>query len=189
MSAEDDKLYNEISRLNNELVNAQREIAQKNQELEDIIRHDALTGAGNRRALIETFNELKNRSLRLSYPSTLVIIDINNFKLVNDTKGHAEGDLLLTHLVKLAIKKTRVGLDYVFRIGGDEFLVLFTNCNDDQATKVIERINRSFCKATSIASLAYGAVNIDYRMVNALEVHMSMADHIMYEHKQENRNT
>lgn len=187
MSAEDDKLYNEITRLNNELINAQREIAQKNQELEDIIRHDVLTGAGNRRDLIETFNELKNRSLRLSYPSTLAIIDINNFKKVNDTRGHAEGDQLLKHLVKIAIKKTRVGLDYVFRIGGDEFLILFTNCNDEQATKVIERIDRSFCKATNIASLAYGAVNIDYRMVNALEVHMSMGDNKMYEHKEVSR--
>lgn len=187
MSTEDDKLKNEIIRLNNELVNTQQELAEKNRELEDIIRHDVLTGAGNRRALTETFNELKNRSLRLSYPSTLAIIDINNFKKVNDNKGHAEGDLLLSHLVKLAIKKTRVGLDYVFRIGGDEFLILFTNCSDEQASKVIERINRSFCKATSIASLAYGAVNIDYKMVNALEVHMSMADNKMFAHKEENR--
>lgn len=187
MSTEDDKLYNEITRLNNELVNAQRDLAQKNRELEDIIRHDALTGAGNRRALTETFNELKNRSLRLSYPSTLAIIDINNFKKVNDTKGHAEGDQLLAHLVKLAIKKTRVGLDYVFRIGGDEFLILFTNCNEEQATKVIGRIDRSFCKATSIASLAYGAVDIDYKMVNSLEVHMSIADNKMYTHKEDSR--
>lgn len=187
MNPEDDKLYSEITRLTNELVNAQQELVAKNLELEEIIRHDVLTKAGNRRALIETFNELKNRSLRLSYPSTLAIIDINAFKIVNDTKGHEEGDLLLKHLVKLAIKKTRVGLDYVFRIGGDEFLILFTNCSDEQASKVIERINRSFCKATSISSLAYGAVNIDYRMVNALEVHMSMADNKMFEHKEENR--
>lgn len=187
MSLEDSKFYNEVSRLKDEIENYKQELAQKNKEIEEIVRHDILTKAGNRRALVETFNELKNRSLRLSYPSTLAIIDINNFKIVNDTEGLAEGDRLLKHLVQLAIKKTRVGLDYVFRIGGDEFLILFTNCNDEQAEKVIERINRSFCKTTSIASLAFGAVNIDYRMVNALEVHMSMADNKMYEHKEISR--
>jgi len=129
------------------------------------------------------FKELKNRSLRLKYTTTMVTIDINDFKRVNDIMGSKEGDRLLMILAMLLVNRTREGLDYIFRIGGDEFIIIFTNCTEVQATKVISRIIKLFMNETTIASLAYGTVEIDFKQINALELHMSMAEEVMFSWK------
>lgn len=181
----DTDLAEVIRRLNIELLQAKEEIEAKDLQIKVLERKDSLTGAGNRHALVETFSELRNRSIRLNHPSTLAIIDINDFKKVNNELGFDEGDRLLSYMVESAVKKTRVGFDYVFRIGGDEFLILFTNCNEVQAGKVIERIDKAFCKETDIASLSYGAVAVDFKMVHSLEIHISKADDKLLEYKKE----
>lgn len=177
----------EVIKLQNELINAQREIARMNQELIDITRHDSLTGAGNRKYLVEVFSEIKSRGLRFKHDTSMAIIDINNFKTVNETDGYAEGDRLLSFVAKLSSKKTRAGLDYVFRVGDDEFLIMFTNCNSIQASRVLGRINERFCAETNIASLAYGIIDVDLKVPNSLEVHMNLADDLMYVDKVNSR--
>jgi len=174
---------NELSRLNNELIEAHLEISRLKETLFDMTRKDSLTNVGNRKYLFEMFKELKNRSLRLKYTTTMVTIDINDFKKVNDIMGSKEGDRLLMILAMLLVNRTREGLDYIFRTGGDEFIIIFTNCTEEQATKVISRINKLFMNETTIASLAYGAVEIDFKQINALELHMSMAEEVMFSWK------
>jgi len=174
---------NELSRLNNELIEAHLEISRLKETLFDMTRKDSLTNVGNRKYLFEMFKELKNRSLRLKYTTTMVTIDINDFKKVNDIMGSKEGDRLLMILAMLLVNRTREGLDYIFRPGGDEFIIIFTNCTEEQATKVISRINKLFMNETTIASLAYGAVEIDFKQINALELHMSMAEEVMFSWK------
>lgn len=186
--------YDEISKLNNELLNSQRELAQKNQqlnklndELERMATKDPLTGLYNRRLLVDKFRDERKRSVRLDYPLSMVVIDINHFKKVNDQLGHAEGDALLIRLSNLLIKFTRESLDIAFRIGGDEFLLLLANCDKDNAEVILKRVNNEFMSYTEIASLAYGVIEIDHNSDDDLDRYIIKADAFMFENKKESR--
>ncbi len=186
--------YDEISKLNNELLNSQRELAQKNQqlnklndELERMATRDALTGLYNRRLLVDKFKDEKKRSARLDYPLSMVVIDINHFKKVNDQLGHAEGDALLIRLSNILVKLTRESLDFAFRIGGDEFLLLLANCDKDNAEVILKRVNNEFILYTKIASLAYGVIEIDHNSDDDLDRYIINADALMFENKKESR--
>ena len=186
--------YDEISKLNNELLNSQRELAQKNQQLnklnsdlERMATRDPLTGLYNRRLLVEKYQDEKRRSVRLDYPLAMVVIDINHFKKVNDQFGHAEGDLLLIRLSNLLIKFTRESLDFAFRIGGDEFLLLLANCDKANAEGILKRINETFKTFSDIATLAYGVIEIDQSCDEDLDRCMNKADALMFENKKGSR--
>lgn len=186
--------FDEISKLNNELLNSQRELAHKNQqlnilnsELERMATRDSLTGLYNRRLLVEKFDEEKRRSTRLNYPVSMVVIDINHFKNVNDQFGHSEGDVLLIKLSSLIMKMTRDSLDLAFRIGGDEFLLLLTNCDKKNAEIALQRLNNEFKTYSEIASLAYGIIEIDANNESDLDRCMMKADQLMFENKQGSR--
>ena len=186
--------FDEISKLNNELANSHRELARKNQELnklnsdlERMATRDPLTGLYNRRLVFEKFLEEKRRANRLSYPLSLVVIDINHFKKVNDQLGHAAGDDLLIRLSNLILKLTRESLDSAFRIGGDEFLLLLANCDKTSASLILDRLNGEFAKLTDIATLAYGVVEIDSDCEEDLDRCIMAADQLMFENKQGSR--
>ncbi len=186
--------YDEISKLNNELVNSQRELAKKNQqlnnlnaELERIATRDPLTGLLNRRLMFEKFEDEKRRAKRLGYGISMVVIDINHFKKVNDQLGHREGDVLLKKFAEISMSMTRQSLDHVFRIGGDEFLMLLSDCEPESAGEIVKRIDAEFRKYTDIASLAYGVVDIDLDGCGDIDVCIMKADDMMFEHKKDSR--
>lgn len=186
--------FDEISKLNNELMNFQRELAKKNQELnqlndelERLATRDPLTGLFNRRLLFDKFLQERRRAKRLGYPLALAIIDINHFKMVNDRLGHAAGDDLLKRFSELLMGMTRESLDYAFRIGGDEFLILFANCDAEQGKVILERLNREFATLSDIASLAYGVIEIDKDCEEELDRCIMMADALMFENKNDSR--
>ena len=186
--------FDEISQLNNELLNSQRELARKNQELyrlnaelERVATRDSLTGLYNRRLLVNKFIEEKRRASRLKYTLSLAIIDINHFKKVNDQLGHAAGDDLLVQLAGLIIRLTRESLDIPFRIGGDEFLILFSNCDQSVALTILQRLDIEFKKFTEIASLAYGVIEINKDCDEDLDRCIRVADELMYENKKKNK--
>lgn len=186
--------YDEISKLNNELVNSQRELAKKNQqlnflnsELELLATRDPLTGLLNRRLLIEKFEEEKRRAILQGYTVSLAIIDINYFKKVNDRLGHAEGDALLKKFADISKSMTRQNLDHLFRIGGDEFLILFSDCNAKLAEEILKRIDTEFRKHTDIASLAHGVIEINLDASVDIDSCIMKADDLMYRHKKESR--
>ncbi|HAS73233.1 MAG TPA: hypothetical protein DCS67_03720 [Clostridiales bacterium UBA8960] len=186
--------FDEISKLNNELLNSQRELAKKNQELnllngelERLATRDPLTGLYNRRLLFEKFFEEKRRAERLSYALALAVIDINHFKKVNDQLGHAAGDELLIRFSSLMLGMIRESLDFAFRIGGDEFLILFANCNAVQGEAILERLNMEFAKLSDIASLAYGVIEIDKDCDVDLDRCIMTADSLMFVNKQGSR--
>lgn len=111
-------------------------------ELEQISRRDGLTGALNITTLRECAQDAFQRFARYGTPSTLVFIDLDRFKEVNDTHGHMTGDRALIALVKklqLEVRQT----DAVGRYGGDEFVVLLTNSDGDQAKEYCHRLGTS----------------------------------------------
>ncbi len=186
--------FDEITKLNNELLNSQRELAQKNhqlnqlnKDLERMATRDPLTGLYNRRLLFEKFIEEKRRSARLKYPLSMAVIDINHFKSVNDQLGHAAGDELLVRLSTLIVSLTRQSLDFAFRIGGDEFLILFANCDKISAESVMRRIDSDFKLYTDIASLAFGIIELDQHCEEDVDRCIMKADALMYEHKLKSR--
>ncbi|MEZ0239243.1 MAG: putative bifunctional diguanylate cyclase/phosphodiesterase [Chloroflexota bacterium] len=102
---------------------------------------DSLTGLGNHRAFHEALARLVEGSQRYKTAFALVLLDVDEFKTVNDTRGHAVGDQLLAQigeLIRLTIRQT----DFGFRIGGDEFAVLLPHVDAEGAARVATRLLR-----------------------------------------------
>jgi len=103
-----------------------------------LARHDPLTDLPNRRVVDENLARLVARAER-GLPSSLLLIDLDNFKEVNDRVGHAAGDELLGRFARLFLDAVRPG-DLVGRIGGDEFVVLLEGTGAEEARAAAERI-------------------------------------------------
>jgi diguanylate cyclase (GGDEF)-like protein len=101
---------------------------------------DALTGAYNRRYLMEQLPRELERAARYGRPVSAVICDIDHFKKVNDTHGHQAGDDVLKAFARLLMSSTRQDVDWVTRYGGEEFLVVLPETTVEAAVKFAEKI-------------------------------------------------
>ncbi|HFC97374.1 MAG TPA: diguanylate cyclase [Thermosulfurimonas dismutans] len=117
------------------------------EELRALSVRDALTDIFNRRYFEERLMEETYRALRQNYPLSLAMIDIDRFKLYNDTRGHQEGDKLLKCLADILCRCTREKVDQAFRYGGDEFVILMPHTDIRGGMKVCERILEAFREA------------------------------------------
>ena len=102
--------------------------------------HDSLTGLANRASLLATMSELMGTAAPGDAEHLFLYLDLDNFKMVNDTGGHAAGDLLLKRAAEIIRASVRPG-DFVARLGGDEFAVILRNC----APAAGEALARSVC--------------------------------------------
>jgi diguanylate cyclase len=114
--------------------------SQRLAEAERTSRMDPLTGLGNRRALDEALQRELARHIRYERTLALIVVDLDGFKVVNDTHGHAAGDRVLS-AVGRRLAEIR-GTDIAFRLGGDEFAVLLPETRSDAAELVARRIAR-----------------------------------------------
>jgi len=130
-----------LEEINRELARLNAELSEARRNLERQARLDLLTGVGNRLAFQEKILEEMNRAIRYETPMTLLIIDITNFKLINDTFGHLAGDEALTRTARQLQANCR-SFDAVFRIGGDEFAVVLPQTSEEEAFGVAERLRR-----------------------------------------------
>ncbi|MEO8491948.1 MULTISPECIES: GGDEF domain-containing protein [unclassified Pseudomonas] len=103
---------------------------------------DPLTETGNRIAMDQTLQREIDMARRHSHPLSLLMLDIDHFKKINDTHGHAAGDNVL-RAVAGAIKSQLRNVDMVFRFGGEEFLILLSNTGRDAAGMVGERLRQA----------------------------------------------
>ncbi|MBC3898953.1 diguanylate cyclase [Acetobacterium malicum] len=186
-------LYEEISRMNSELSNAKRELQKKNIEytvlndkLNELSVRDPLTGLFNRRYFYLQTPQIVARSKRSLIGICLVMIDVNGFKVVNDTLGHDEGDRVLQYLAECFETVVRKGQDTVFRLGGDEFLVILEQCNLQIAEVIMARLRREYRKADRGTSLAMGMIEImPDEVYDDLTDYLKLADELMYKEKME----
>jgi diguanylate cyclase (GGDEF)-like protein len=100
---------------------------------------DELTGIANRRAFLERADDEINRSLRYGHTLSLLMLDIDHFKQVNDTSGHAAGDAALVRMVEACLPSLREH-DFLARLGGEEFVVLLPHTDSARALLVAERL-------------------------------------------------
>jgi diguanylate cyclase (GGDEF)-like protein len=104
--------------------------------------HDPLTDLFNRRYLDETLDRELARASREKYPLCVVMMDIDHFKLMNDTHGHEAGDLVLKALAKTLTSRNRRG-DFACRFGGEEFVVVMPNITIDTAFRRAEELRKA----------------------------------------------
>jgi diguanylate cyclase (GGDEF)-like protein len=119
------------------------EIQDLQSRLQELAIRDSLTGLYNRRYLMETLDRELSRAARDRVPLSLVMIDIDHFKQVNDQFGHKAGDMVLQALSILFSSKTR-RMDIACRYGGDEFFVVLPGANLDCACKRAEEWRSEF---------------------------------------------
>ncbi len=110
-------------------------------ELEYRSAHDALTGLYNRRAFTDILNDEIARSARHEHSLALLMLDLDDFKDINDTYGHLCGDLVLRTIADILQKTIRQG-DFATRIGGDEFTILLPETTADGAHRVAEKLRK-----------------------------------------------
>lgn len=149
------EMQTDIQRSHDEMVSARTEAAaleMRVQALEgelkavsQLVRQDALTRALNRRGLDEAFIAEASRSDRGGRPMSLAILDIDNFKQLNDSLGHAAGDEALQHLANVTRNALRPS-DVLSRFGGEEFVILFPETKVDEAVNLMVRAQRELTR-------------------------------------------
>lgn len=134
----------EMSLMKSRVQKAEQEIARLHKELSatsQLIRHDQLTGVLNRKGLDEVLQKEINRQQRQGVPLSLALLDVDNFKSINDMRGHSVGDLALVHLVEV-VQKTLRPQDVLARYGGEEFIVLLPGTGVEDAVAAMMRVQR-----------------------------------------------
>ncbi|MCG9711181.1 sensor domain-containing diguanylate cyclase, partial [Pseudoalteromonas sp. Isolate3] len=119
-----------------------REQAKLEKKLETLAFKDELTGVHNRRFFFESIDVIFNQHVREKQPLSFAMIDLDNFKSINDKFGHEAGDLVLrkfAEIVKSSLRKS----DLFCRLGGEEFVIAFQGLTSDKAKEVLERISKS----------------------------------------------
>lgn len=123
-------------------------------ELREMISTDALTGCRNRRHFDEVIHREVQRHRRYEIPLSLLFVDVNRFKVINDTLGHEAGDGVLQQVAAFLVRNVREA-DYVFRWGGDEFLILIS-CTEAEAVKKGAELQAAFAASAQAAALPRG---------------------------------
>lgn len=154
---------------------------------EQMATMDELTNTLNRRGFGQMAQHSLSLCIREKMPATLIFIDLNNFKTINDTYGHAEGDNALVLFSEQLINTFRDS-DIIGRLGGDEFVVLLTNNKQftensiNRLSQLVRRANKSANKDYNI-SFAYGIVEFDSSKHQTVTDLLIEGDKLMYEQK------
>jgi len=155
--------------------------------------HDALTGLANRREFEYRLELVLQNLARQQGRHALMFLDLDQFKLVNDTCGHAAGDELLRHICALLHSGLREG-DTLARLGGDEFGILLENCPADAAEKIAEGLRQTVQSLhfawkgrPFLNTISIGLVHI-HQAPQTLEASMRAADMACYMAKEKGRN-
>ena len=163
-------------------------------EVADLALMDDLTGVGNRRHLLQRLTEACARSERSNEPFALLVIDLDGFKAVNDTHGHAAGDACLQNFTLMTQTRLRPG-DMLARTGGDEFCVVLPGSTLEEGAMIARRIievcraDAAACVGTEIPVAVSIGVAQWSRQIGAFPDRlMAAADHALYVAKNEGKN-
>jgi len=174
------------------MVDLQKELLDARNALAYEAMHDPLTGALNRRAILESLSKELKRAARRQSPLSIGLCDIDHFKQVNDTYGHQVGDAVLCGFVE-AIRKSLRGYDLVGRYGGEEFLVVAPDAAGSATDDIYERL-RFQIEQLKVAT-RFGDVNVTVSIGvagtengNTVDTLIAKADAALYRAKRAGRN-
>lgn len=156
-----------------------------NKNLEYLAMTDTLTGTYPRSAGIEIINKEIKHCKRLGTQMSLIFIDVDGLKNVNDTHGHAQGDKFLQIIIENFKQRIRT-TDHIVRMGGDEFLIALPQCDLSNASVLIEEVKRSLEKCTIMSvrpTFSYGITLYDPESSITLNELIEEADLLMYQDK------
>ena len=161
-------------------------------EMSSLVREDPLTHSLNRRGLDDEFAREAARADRYKAPFCIAVLDIDNFKALNDKRGHKTGDEALIHLVRIAREELRI-TDHIARLGGEEFLIIMPNTPLDEAAKIITRLQRSLTKKYFLDNnekvlITFSAGVAERTAGESQETSIGRADAAMYQAKQTGKN-
>lgn len=163
-------------------------------ELEQLASFDALTGLANRRSVLEKAKFEMSRALRTEHQFSFLMMDIDHFKKVNDTFGHAAGDQVLHQIAEIMVRELR-NIDICGRIGGEEFLVVMPDTNLDKALIAAERLriavatyNFHLSDEPFPVTISIGAVVPSLGKEASLDALLAEADRALYKAKSNGRN-
>ncbi len=183
----------EVTEKKEEITSLYEEIAASEEEIKQLAYHDHLTGLPNLRCFNEQLNHSINMANRTEKIFSIMFLDLDSFKMINDTMGHNIGDELLKQVARRLVNTLRKS-DIVARIGGDEFIVMIENIKDENEIKIVaDKIlecfthpfllnNQEFFVTTSIGIAVYPTDGNDADKL------MKNADIAMYRAKQRGKN-
>ena len=184
----------EIYQLRN--VELEQEIIERKRLQDELFQQattDVLTGVANRRHFMELAQEEIVHANRLERPLALVLIDLDDFKQINDTYGHEAGDQVLIALAKTCLEHIR-DRDIFARLGGDEFVLLLPNAHCEQAEKIVARIRQMLMNQpldlrnkTISVPISSGITKLSGKQ-DTLEVLLRRADQALYQAKAAGKN-
>jgi diguanylate cyclase (GGDEF)-like protein len=170
----------------------------RRKEIESHLKHiattDSLTKVYNRRHFYELASKELSRSIRTKIPLSVIMLDIDHFKKVNDSYGHLVGDQVLIRFVQICQQNLRT-YDILCRYGGEEFAVLLPDTEINQAPIVAERLRKAIESTELIINsqsifitASFGIANLDLDNELSLESILDRADQALYKSKQLGRN-
>ena len=169
-----------------ELRAANRRLESAQAELRHMVTTDPLTGCRNRRFFDDVIGREIKRHRRYEIPLSLVFVDIDRFKAINDSLGHEAGDRVLQRVAAFVTRRVR-GADYVFRWGGDEFLILMS-CTEQEAVRRATELQAGFAvsddakELPSVVGLSVGCAEMPLAEDDIMAV-VKNADDRMYANK------
>ena len=180
------------SRLQSKIQHAQAELEQSHSQLSEIALLDSLTGISNRRSFDQLLAMEWGRARRARLPLSLLLIDVDHFKRINDTYGHQAGDECLRHTARVVSATLDRPADLIARYGGDEFAVLLAETGSLGASTVAGRIRAAMARepapgAASPATLSIGIATWNAEDESSPELLIRAADRALYAAKHNGR--
>lgn len=178
-----------VNRLRTRLSDSHRELQHAVERIGELAIRDELTGAYNRRFLIDALAREQSRAERLGTPFAVCLIDIDHFKAINDGFGHAAGDAVLKHFARLVPPELRA-VDVYGRFGGEEFLVILPGTDRVGAQACAERV-RARTEATEFPGAPRVTVTVGvatYAGKEPVSALLARVDKALYEGKNAGRN-
>jgi len=170
------------------------ELRRHNKQLERIAIEDPLTGIYNRRYFFELAEKEVERAKRYKNPLSVVILDADNFKRMNDNFGHLIGDQILVNLAKLCLNNIR-SLDILARYGGEEFVILMPEATKKDAQNIAERLRKLVAETSMVTgaldvmiTISLGVASWNCNQELNFDSLLVRADQALYQSKETGRN-
>lgn len=185
-------LSGQLSTMRHKLRQHRMELERALEQIRQLAIRDELTGLHNRRHVAELLHKEAHRRVRSGRPLTLALLDLDHFKRINDTYGHAQGDVVLRSFAACASAALR-DTDTLGRWGGEEFIVMLPETDADTALAVLDRVRRrledvSFEAIAPALRVTFSAGVAAARPGECMEEVVARADAAMYAAKQAGRN-